>query len=228
MKVESQIKSLLNVLSQGIYEKEHILAMALLSAIAGESIFLLGPPGTAKSLVARRLKLAFKEGKAFEYLMSRFSTPDEIFGPVSISLLKNEDRYERVVDGFLPTATIVFLDEIWKASPSIQNALLTAINEHVFQNGRDTIQLPMKGLIAASNELPAEDEGLEALWDRFLVRMVSNCIQNEATFYKMVRQQKSEDPLLPDNCLITEEQYQSWKHEIETICIPDEICSVIN
>ena len=227
MKVESQIKSLLNVLSQGIYEKEHILAMALLSAIAGESIFLLGPPGTAKSLVARRLKLAFKEGKAFEYLMSRFSTPDEIFGPVSISLLKNEDRYERVVDGFLPTATIVFLDEIWKASPSIQNALLTAINEHVFQNGRDTIQLPMKGLIAASNELPAEDEGLEALWDRFLVRMVSNCIQNEATFYKMVRQQKSEDPLLPDNCLITEEQYQSWKHEIETICIPDEICSVI-
>ena len=184
MKPDDQIESLLNVLSQGVYEKEHIIAMSLLSAIAGESIFLLGPPGTAKSLVARRLKLAFMDGKAFEYLMSRFSTPDEIFGPVSISLLKNEDRYERVVEGFLPTATVVFLDEIWKAGPSIQNALLTAINERIFQNGRTTLSLPMKVLIAASNELPMEDEGLEALWDRFLVRMVSNCIQTESFFSK--------------------------------------------
>ena len=146
MRTEEQLKQLMKVLSQGVFEKEHVLAMALLSAIAGESIFLLGPPGTAKSLVARRLKLAFKDGNAFEYLMSRFSTPDEIFGPVSISLLKNEDRYERVVDGFLPTATIVFLDEIWKASPSIQNSLLTAINERIFQNGRSTINLPLLSL----------------------------------------------------------------------------------
>ena len=227
MKHEELIKQLIKVLSQGVFEKEHILAMALLSAIAGESIFLLGPPGTAKSLVARRLKLAFKDGKAFEYLMSRFSTPDEIFGPVSISLLKNEDRYERVMDGFLPSATIVFLDEIWKACPSIQNALLTAINERIFQNGRDTIHLPMKGLIAASNELPAEDEGLEALWDRFLVRMVSNCIESETTFYKMIRQQSFNTPVINEDCLITDEMYHSWQQEIEMVNIPDEICATI-
>ena len=193
MDAKTQISALLKHLSVGVYEKQHILAMALLSAVAGESIFLLGPPGTAKSLVARRLKLAFKDGRSFEYLMSRFSTPDEIFGPVSISLLKNEDRYERVVQGFLPTAHIVFLDEIWKASPSIQNALLTAINERIFQNGDKTLRLPMKALIAASNELPAEEEGLEALWDRFLVRMVSNCIQSEAEFFKMIRNQAIQD-----------------------------------
>ena len=227
MTPDNQIKTLLKVLSQGVYEKEHIIAMSLLSAIAGESIFLLGPPGTAKSLVARRLKMAFKEANAFEYLMSRFSTPDEIFGPVSISLLKNEDRYERVVEGFLPTATVVFLDEIWKAGPSIQNALLTAINERIFQNGRTTLKLPMKALIAASNELPAEGEGLEALWDRFLVRMVSNCIQSENIFYKMIRQKNINSAPVPESLLISEELYDKWQQEIEEIEISNDICSIV-
>lgn len=227
MKIEAKIKSMLKVMSEGIYEKEHILAMTLLCAIAGESVFLLGPPGTAKSLVARRLKLAFKDGKAFEYLMSRFSTPDEIFGPVSISLLKNEDKYERVVDGFLPTATVVFLDEIWKASPSIQNALLTAINERIFQNGRNTLFLPMKALIAASNELPAEDEGLEALWDRFLVRMVSNCIQTESTFYKMIRQKSVGEVVMPQDLQITDELYEIWQKEIGKVTIPEDVCGAV-
>ena len=228
MKEDVQIKSLLKIISEGIYEKQHILAMSLLSAIAGESIFLIGPPGTAKSLVARRLKMVFKGGSAFEYLMSRFSTPDEIFGPVSISLLKNEDRYERVVDGFLPTASVVFLDEIWKAGPSIQNALLTAINERIYQNGSTTLTLPMKVLIAASNELPAEDEGLEALWDRLLVRMVSNCIQNEATFFKMIRQKPVNQITVPSDLQITDKVYREWQRKIDDIVISDVVCRMVS
>ena len=227
MDIDQHVRELLKAMSDGVYEKEHIIAMTLLSAIAGESIFLLGPPGTAKSLVARRPKMIFKDGQAFEYLMSRFSTPDEIFGPVSISLLKNEDKYERVVDGFLPTATVVFLDEIWKAGPSIQNALLTAINERIYQNGSNTLQLPMKALIAASNELPAENEGLEALWDRFLVRMVSNCIQSESTFCKMIRQKNSKPKPIPENLLISEELYAEWQRKIEEVEITNEVCSII-
>ena len=170
--ITQRIKNLLQQLNERVYEKEHVIALSLLSAIAGESIFLLGPPGVAKSMVARRLKLAFMDACAFEYLMSRFSTPDEIFGPVSISKLKDEDTYERRVDGYLPTADVVFLDEIWKAGPAIQNALLTVINEKIYRNGQYSIRVPLKGLIAASNELPSIGQGLEALWDRFLVRLM--------------------------------------------------------
>ena len=144
MNVKQKITELLQRLNDGVYEKEEIVALSFLSSVAGESIFLLGAPGVAKSLIARRLKYAYKDGNSFDYLMSRFSTPDEIFGPVSISKLQDEDKYERIVKNYLPSATVVFLDEIWKAGPSIQNALLTVLNEKVYRNGEQEIKVPMK------------------------------------------------------------------------------------
>ena len=214
-------------MSQGVYEKEQIIAMALLCAVTGENMFLLGPPGTAKSMVASRLKMVFKEGKSFDYLMSRFSTPDEIFGPISISRLKNEDRYERLTAGYLPEADVVFLDEIWKAGPSIQNTLLTVINEHLFHNGGQIIRTPLKVLIAASNELPAKDEGLEALWDRFLVRMVSNCIEKDTSFFKMIKGSETTLSELPGHLLITDEIYSRWQQETKAVGINDSVVSAI-
>lgn len=184
--LRKKTEHLLEALSSGAFEREEAIGLALLSALAGESIFLLGLPGVAKSMIARRLALAFRDARRFEYLMSRFSTPDEIFGPVSISKLKDSDTYERVVDGYLPTADVAFLDEIWKAGPAIQNSLLTALNEKIFRNGRDDIALPLKGIIAASNELPAEGEGLEALWDRFLVRYIVDPIADKGNFFSLL------------------------------------------
>lgn len=221
------IKQLIEWMSQGVYEKEHIIAVALLCAVSGENLFLLGPPGTAKSMVASRLKMVFKNGKSFDYLMSRFSTPDEIFGPISISRLKNEDRYERLVAGYLPEADVVFLDEIWKAGPSIQNTLLTVINEHIFHNGGQILHTPMKVLIAASNELPAKDEGLEALWDRFLMRMVSNCIENDTSFFKMLQNEQTELKPLSEQLYITDELYDKWQSETRSVTLSESVTNAI-
>lgn len=226
--IKSHIAQLLKALNEGVFEKEHTISLALLSAMAGESIFLLGPPGVAKSLVARRLKLAFKDADAFEYLMSRFSTPDEIFGPVSISKLKDEDRYERITKGYLPTATIVFLDEIWKAGPAIQNSLLTVINEKIYRNGQFTVNVPLKALIAASNELPAKGEGLEALYDRFLVRQFVGCIEQEFAFDQMISSTRETEPEVPEKLLIDEKLYQTIQTESEKVGIHYTIFELIH
>ncbi|GAB6392303.1 MAG: ATPase ravA [Treponematales bacterium] len=233
MSIKEKISALLEELNPGLHEKEPVVRLVLLSAVAGESIFLLGPPGTAKSLVARRLKYAFagrdgKEAAVFEYLMSRFSTPDEIFGPVAISKLK-ADKYERVVEGYLPAAEAVFLDEIWKAGPSIQNALLTIVNEKVFRNGETEINVPMKALIAASNELPAKGEGLEALWDRFLVRLVVEGIESRETFNKMISGSENlYKNTVSDENKITEAEYLEWNQWINEVRVPENVFNVIH
>jgi MoxR-like ATPase len=229
MSVKSQVKQLLEELNKGVYEKEEVTALTLLAAIAGESIFLLGAPGVAKSLVARRLKFAFEGGSSFEYLMNRFSTPDEIFGPVSISKLKDEDKYERIVKNYLPSATVVFLDEVWKAGPSIQNALLTVLNEKIYRNGDKEIHVPMKALIAASNELPMKGEGLEALWDRFLVRYIVGGVEDRNNFNEMISKtlKNYEDNVSPA-FKFTDEQYVSISEAIDKVSIPKDVFNIIH
>ena len=226
--MKERIQELLTMLNMGIYEKENEIALSLLAAVAGESIILLGPPGVAKSMVARRLKDAFKDARSFEYLMSRFSTPDEIFGPVSISKLKTSDDYERSTDGYLPTADVVFLDEIWKAGPAIQNTLLTVINEKQFRNGNKTMHLPLKLLIAASNELPTQGEGLEALWDRFIIRLESKSIKQEDNFDKMLLDNSMEDVSVPKRLQIGNAEYAKWSKTIDSIGVNKGVLSAIH
>lgn len=243
-----RFKQLLGEMNRGIYEKETEISLSLLAALAGESIILLGPPGVAKSMVARQLKTAFREAQSFEYLMSRFSTPDEIFGPVSIQKLKTSDTYERAVEGYLPTADVAFLDEIWKAGPAIQNTLLTVINEKIFRNGNREMHLPLKLLVAASNELPAKGEGLEALWDRFVIRIESRPIKLEKNFRAMLLEAPTDflgptdftdstdssgsmgksDSADFSDLKITAEEYAEWAEKICKIGVKEEVLDAIS
>ena len=227
MEMKQRMLSLINEMNKNIYEKDSEISLSLLAAIAGESIILLGPPGVAKSMVARRLKSAFRNARSFEYLMSRFSTPDEIFGPVSISQLKNNDIYERSTDGYLPSCDVVFLDEIWKAGPAIQNSLLTVINEKLFRNGRNETKLPLKLLVAASNELPARGEGLEALWDRFIIRIESCAIREEANFTLMMMGGDDSEDFADDAIKISNEEYAKWSNDIEQVEISNQAMDCI-
>ncbi len=227
--ISIRIGQVINGLRQDLFEKEKVIRLTLLSALAGESIFLLGPPGVAKSMIARRLKFAFQGARAFEYLMGKFSTPDEVFGPVSISKLKNEDKYERLTEAYLPGAQIVFLDEIWKASPPIQNALLTVLNEKIYRNGEQELHVDIRGLIAASNELPLRGEGLEALWDRFLIRILTENIKDDHAFTQMLilERHKGYEDTIASHLKITNEEYLKWTDDIDAIKVPPHVLGVI-
>jgi len=165
----ARLRALIDTLEQGLVERRQGVRLCFLAALAGEHTLFVGPPGTAKSELARRLHTAFRDARYFERLLTRFSVPEELFGPLSIQALE-QDRYERHTAGFLPDASIAFIDEVFKANSAILNALLTLLNEREFDNGAGRQRCPLISVVGATNEVP-EDEIGDAFFDRFLVRL---------------------------------------------------------
>lgn len=176
MELTDKIKQIQAEMNGSFVEREDVIEGIIIAVLARKHVLLLGPPGTAKSLLARDICERIADAVYFERLLTKFSTPEEVIGPVSLSGLKS-DKFVRITTGKLPQCHIGFLDEIFKSSSAILNSILTIINERIFHNDGLIEKCNLLSLIGASNEMPTE-EGLSALYDRFLLRFVTGYVSD--------------------------------------------------
>lgn len=221
-----KVVALRDAIDSRLVERSKETLTAVTAVISGTHHFQLGPPGTAKSLSVRTLvdHVDFGDDAAtyFEVLMTKFSTPEEVFGPVSVKGLE-QDVYRRQTDGYLPTAKFAFVDEIFKANSSVLNALLWVMNERKFRNDGEIHDVPLVSLFCASNELPQGEE-LEALYDRIHFRHIVRPIQEQGNFIQMLKGQIAGTPT---KILTIEEVIQARKDAMATN-VPDDVLEALN
>ncbi len=223
-KLRERVEKLLLILNKGLIGKEKIIKLGMLSVLSGENLILIGPPGTAKSEISRRFNRIFKEESYFEYLLTKFTTPEEIFGPLSIHKLQ-EDKFERNTGGYIPTSRIVFLDEIFKANSSILNTLLTIINEKVFHNGVKREKVPLISLIGASNEIPIGNDELTALYDRFLIRGTVGYVSDEEI--ELLLETVDSEMIIPEELKFSVEELGEIREKSGEVKVSDNIRKAI-
>ncbi|RLI79133.1 hypothetical protein DRP05_04870 [Archaeoglobales archaeon] len=172
-------------------EREELVKLLILAVLSKQHVYILGPPGTAKSAIARAIASHF-DAKYFEWLVTRFTAPEELFGPIDLTALE-KGEYKRITANKLPEAEIAFVDEIFKANSAILNSLLSVINERIYHDG-GIVKVPLNTLIAASNELPEDEKELAALYDRLLIRYVVEYIKNDGNFEEMLKKNDEYTP----------------------------------
>jgi MoxR-like ATPase len=164
-----------------VLEREEVVRSMILALMAGEHVLLLGPPGTAKSRLARSLCERISGASYFYACLNRSSLPDEVFGPLRLSALR-EDRFERNTGGMLPEAEVAFVDEVFKSNSAVLNGMLPILNERVYKNGASSATVPLQMAVCASNEMPEDREELGALYDRLLLRHLVVPVRDERGF----------------------------------------------
>jgi len=219
----NKINAIKSYLNTKYKEREEIVDALFISIVARQHLLLIGPPGTAKSALVVDFFKQFGDLKYFQWLLTRFTTPEELFGPVSLQELE-QGRYKRNVTGKLPEAQGAFLDEIFKANSAILNALLTAINERQFYNDGTPIKIPLLSVIGGSNEYPEEGEGLEALFDRFLMRFEMEYIGEDSNFFDML---KSDTQYIPAPTPLTFEELNNLQMFADMVDISDDVLNTL-
>ena len=169
--IAPRLQQAAQVLDQHFLDKQEIIRLMIISVIAGEHLILVGPPGTAKSALIR-LFARLVDARYFEYLLTRFTEPNELFGPVDMAAFR-AGEYKRRIEGMLPEAEIAFMDEVFKANSAILNSMLTLLNERLYVRGAHRVVCPLLSVFGAANQVP-NDENLQALFDRFLLRVKSD------------------------------------------------------
>ncbi|ARF13920.1 AAA family ATPase [Sporosarcina ureae] len=215
-----EIKKALNA---KFFERENEVEGILVALLSKQHMLMIGPAGTAKSALSVELAKIVNGTSYFQWLLTRFSTPEEVFGPLSLKDLE-EGVYKRNTATKMPEAHLVFLDEIFKANSAILNSLLTLINERLFYNDGQPIEAPLMSVIGASNEYPEDGEGLEALFDRFLLRFEINFIEDESNFVSMMKDE-GEHVEIPTMHLDDLVQLQNRTNEVH---IPDEVYETLS
>jgi len=217
--LKEEIQILCAGFSSHFIERDEEIRGAILAILSNENILYLGPPGTAKTYLAQNICNSIKGAEFFSYLLTRFTTPEEIFGPLSLQSLER-DEFRRKTEGCLPSSHIAFLDEIFKANSSILNSLLTILNERRFHNGTDIINTPLLTVFGASNELPEEDENLEALYDRFLFRYDVRYIQSPDNVRTLLF---CTDTSFNPPVTLTTDKVAQIRNQARSVSIPEEV-----
>ena len=213
-----QVKASLNSL---FVEREEQINALLLGVLSKEHVFLYGPPGTAKSMLVESFARAIGL-KYFRWLLTKFTTPEEIFGPYSIKALE-QGKYERIITNKLPDSEIAFLDEIFKASSAILNALLTIMEERLFFNDGNPIITPIISIVGASNEIPTSDASLQALYDRFLIKVPVNYISNIDSFQQLWQS----PPQAITSPILTKQDIEADIQACQQVTIPQDIVEIL-
>jgi MoxR-like ATPase len=173
------MRRVVDALNQVLVEREDAVRALALAVLSQEHVVFLGAPGTAKTFMVRALAKALGGLDYFATLLNPTTPPEAVVGPVNLGYYEKNEPNLYKTDGMAPGAQLVFLDEIFKGNWAIQNLILTMMQDRIFYNGSLQQQCPLISLIGASNEMPRE-EGLEAVWDRFLVRVQISYIRDRA------------------------------------------------
>ncbi|MEK5148379.1 AAA family ATPase [Psychrobacillus sp. FSL K6-4615] len=219
----NKLEEIRQALNSKFFERENEVEGILVALLSRQHMLMIGPAGTAKSALSSELSKIIEGSAYFQWLLTKFSTPEEVFGPLSLKGLE-QGVYQRIITSKMPEANIVFLDEIFKANSAILNSLLTLINERLFYNNGSPVQVPLMSVIGASNEYPEEEEGLDALFDRFLLRFEIDFIADETNFVSMLKAAEKTIQMP----FMTLEELLHLQFLTDRVVIPDEVYKALS